>query len=507
MQVSLWISSSKTGDPNLLRSKLKIVLAALSLVVPGCAWIPSVGPDYEPPDTRMQQAFRELPGGELTSEQREQLASWWRELGDPDLDNLIEMALKDNFDLKIALSRAAQARAQRRLAAGDFYPQIESGAGFTRSESSQNAFGPSQGNDSFFSPGATKNFYDTGLDSTWEIDIFGGNRRAFEAASADYEAALQLQRDVLVSLLAEVVGSFYEVRSLDKRVGIAKKNIEIQRESAEIVQSRYDAGLASELDLSQAKAQLESTKAILPLIEVNRVRSRNSLSILLGRSPDGLSDIIPVKEEAESSILNTAYPEKVLSGVPSELLRNRPDIRAAERNLAASSARIGVAISDLYPKFTLAGSFGYSSDSSSSWFESASRAWSFGPSFSWPIFAGGKIVANIEVQREREKEALAAYGKTIIAAIADAENSLSAFQREHARFDSLTEALAQNQRALELSKELYTQGLADFLRVLDAERETFQAEEALAISESQLLSNFARVYKALGFGGEANMRP
>ena len=307
-------------------------------------------------------------------------------------------------------------------------------------------------------------------------------------------------RDTLLTLFSEVARTYINLKTLDKRIGIAEKNIRAQSDSLNLVDARYTAGLVSELDVSQSKAQLESTKATLPSLQSQRTATLNSLAVLLGENSDDTNSLFQAKFEDKN-------PNKILGNipyipvsVPSIVLANRPDIKRAEMNLGEATANIGVAIADYYPKFSITGSYGLQSIKSAKLFQSKSNYWNFGPSIQFPIFQGGRIFNNVKVQNERQQQALLNYEKTILTAFGEVENSLTSYAYEIKRFESLQNSFNANKRAKNLSDELYKQGLTDFLRVLEAERATFSSEDNLAQSEASILINAIGLYKAIGGG-------
>jgi len=300
-----------------------------------------------------------------------------------------------------------------------------------------------------------------------------------------------------VTLLAEVARNYVDVRSFQRRLEIAYSNIESQRQTVELSDARFKAGVVSELDVAQARAQLATTQSQVPVLETSLKQAIHALSLLLAREPNALL------EELSSTAPIPAAPPEVPVGLPSDLLRRRPDIRSAERTLAAATARIGVATADLFPRFSLTGNFGFSAQDAADLFTAGSRTYGFGPSVSWPIFDAGRIRSNIEVQNARQEQALIQYEASVQSSLTDVENALVAFWKGQARRLALSEAVQANQRAVELSNELYSRGIGDFLSVLVSQRSLYLSEDDLAQSESDLTENYIALYKALGGGWEA----
>ncbi|HHT9112347.1 MAG TPA: efflux transporter outer membrane subunit [Candidatus Wunengus sp. YC65] len=461
-----------------------LFLPCLLLFLNGCA----VGPDYCPPKVSVPTSWSELPQGGKANP--ESLVQWWKTFNDPVLDSLIIRAVPSNLDLRIAEARVREARFQRGVVASDLWPSLNTSASYSRSRRSAGI--------STIPPSAKikRNLYETGFDARWEIDLFGGKRRAVEAANAEIDAAVENQRDVLITLLAEVARNYIEVRGYQRRLQIIHKNISTQQEVVEIVQARYNAGLSSELDVVQAAALLATTQSQIPLLENPMKQAIHRIGILLGQKPgDLLTELTK-----ESQIPHTLVT--VPAGLPSDLLRRRPDVRHAERELAAATARIGMATADWFPKFSLTGSFGFQTEDLNAFSITRSRLWSFGPTVRWPIFDAGRIRANIRVQNARQEQALLSYEKAVLTSLEDVENALVAYTAEQVCCQNLTEAVNANRRAVELANELFSKGLVNFLNVLDAERSLCKSEEELVQNERTVSLNLVILYKALGGGWE-----
>ena len=341
------------------------------------------------------------------------------------------------------------------------------------------------------------NVYQAGFDAAWELDVFGGTRRAVEAAKSDIAGAEYGRRAVLVSLLGEVARYYVEARGFQQRLVIARQNIQAQQAILSLTRSRYKGGLTSELDVQQASALLSTTKAQVPAFESSFAEAAHRLAVLLGQPPGAL-----LAELSREAPIPKA-PPPVPVGLPSELLRRRPDIQQAERQLAGANARIGMAVADLYPKFSLTGDVGLQSVSASDWFSPGSRFCSVGPTVQWRIFDAGRIRANIRVQNAREEQALAHYEQTVLASFEDVENALTAYAKEQIRRQSLAEAVQANQQGLQLAGELYRSGVEDFLHVLDSQRSLYESQDALVESERTVALDLIKLYKALGGGWES----
>lgn len=474
-----------------LRFRLLLTVCVIAMMITGLACC-TVGPDFVKPKPQVPHNWAEAPKGETSGKQPD-LSTWWTIFRDPELNSLIDRAAESNLDLQIAEARIREARAQRIVTASAAYPEINASGLYSRSRTSENA------NTSRASavPGGT-NLFQVGFDAGWEIDVFGGVRRAVEAATADIGATVENRRDVQVTLFAEVARNYLEVRGSQIRLGVAEKNIFTQRQALEIAKARYEAGLSSELDVAQAQAQLATTEAGVPALETTMRTAIHQIGILLGRSPAGLIDeLLPIRPIPVG-------PPTIPAGLPSELLRRRPDIRRAEQELAGATARIGVATANLFPRFFLTGLVGQSSVSSSDFLQASSRYWAVGPTIDWPVFTAGRLRAQVQVQNEKQEQAAIRYEKTVLTALKDVEDALVAYSKEQATRDSLIQAVKANRQATEIANELYTRGLVDFLNVLVTERAQYNAEDALAQSAQRVSSNLVVLFKALGGGWEVD---
>jgi multidrug efflux system outer membrane protein len=449
----------------------------------GCA----VGPDYHPPKSSAPAQWTSpLNGGETNSPVS--LAQWWQGFNDTNLDSFMLTAIQSNLTLKVAEAHVREARAERDVASGSLWPSIGSSALYSRNRYGANSFPPLPGIPLDY------NLYTAGFDAAWELDIFGGTRRAVEAANAEIGAAGYGQRDVLISLLAEVARNYIGARAYQQRLAITRQNIRVQQQILDLTSNRFQNGLSGELDVQQTVALLTTTEAEVPSLETGFDQSVHHLAVLLGQQPGALLD----EMSAEKPIPLT--PPTVPIGLPSDLLQRRPDVQSAERAVAAATARIGVAKADLFPKFSLTGMAGLQSISANNWFDYASRYWSAGPTVQWELFEAGRIRANVRVQNARQEQALGSYQQTVLTALEDAENALAAYAKEQVRRESLVQSVQANARALELSTQLYQSGLADFLHVLDSERSLYAAQDALVQSDQTVSQDLVQLYKALGGG-------
>ena len=460
----------------------------IGLILSGCV---SVGPDYTKvePDAPIKW-HTELAGGLTTEDfQPETLARWWAALNDPKLESLVERAVKGNLDLKNARAKIREARALRGISRAGLFPTLDAGGSAIRSRSSENS-----------GTGKKIKLYSAGFDAGWELDIFGGTRRAIEAAQANLEATQEDLHDVLVSLLAEVALNYVEVRTCQARLAVTETNIKSQEETYELNRSRYQAGIIDDLAVQQSLYNLENTRSQIPTLETGLAAAKNRLAVLLGKKPGEVH-----QELAEKKPIPT-LPVTVAVGVPAETLRNRPDVRRAERNLAAQTARIGVATADLYPKFRLMGTIGLESLSTGNFLESASRTWGIGPGISWSIFHGSAIRQKIRVQSALQEQALIQYESVVLGAQEEVENVLVAYAKEQRRKESLARATHAANRAVLVARDQYQAGLVDFSNVLIAQRSLLSLQDELAQSEGAVVSNLVRLYKTLG-GGWKSLEP
>jgi len=464
---------------HLLRACL-LLLPALMLLA-GCV---TVGPDYVAPETNAPPAWNAATGGSLKAGRAdpEELAHWWETFQDPVLTSLIDRAVKGNLDLKEASARVREARARRTAAGAGLLPALDSTASFQRSGDSE----------------SVRNLYSAGFDARWEIDLFGGVRRSVEAADADLQAASEAMNDTLVTLSAEVALNYVEVRTFQSRLETAEANLALQQETYRIEQSLAQAGLSDALALQRARSNLESTRALIPSLRASLEEAKNRLAVLLGEHPGAVH-----KEFALHGPV-PLVPPAISIDAPADILRRRPDVRQAERELAAQSARVGVAMAELYPRITLNGSIGLSAVSSGDLLTAGSRTFSYGPRITLPIFSAGSIRAGIEARSALQEQALIRYESSVLTALEEVENALNAYAQELERRSALQESAQAAQEAAELAEYQYRSGLVDFTALLDTQRSLLSAQDELVRNSGALTSNLVRLYKALGGGWPAH---
>jgi multidrug efflux system outer membrane protein len=454
---------------------------AAALYLSGCA----VGPNFKPPYPKVSASWEGVPGpganaASTVTAQAAQLAAWWGNFHDPLLTSLVTEALAGNLDVRLAEARVRQARASRGIVAGGFWPGLTGSGGYQRSGGAGSS--------------THGGLFQAGLDALWELDLFGGERRNVESANAGVEAAKENTRDVQVTVAAEVALNYIQLRSAQEQVAIAEDNLKSEQHTADLTRQKLAAGFISALDVANANAQVATTASDIPVLQASIQQEAYALSVLLGRPPADLLDELSKPGPVPLT------PPDVPVGLPSDLLRRRPDIREAEAQLHAATAQVGVAVSDFFPQFSLTGSVGYESGQAETLFGGSKRLWSFGPQFTWPIFQGGSVISNMHLQDALRDQAYLNYQKTVLTALQDVENALIAFAKEWDHRKALADSVGYNRQALDLSRQLYAQGTVDFLTVLDAERSLYASETALAQSKQSIAIDLVALYKALGGG-------
>lgn len=452
------------------------------LLLGGCS---GVGPDYVPPRMEMPAAWQELPDPALVPNPADN-RHWWRVFDDSLLNRLIAMAETGNLDVRLAVSRIRESRAALGGARGSWWPEANAEGSAIRQRGSENGL---NGNG-----GTTETLYGAGLDASWEIDLFGRIRRSVEAAEAEYQASREDAGDVLISMYAEVARTYLQIRTFQARLAAAEGNIESQRQVLKLTRSRFDNGLATGLDVAQAEQVLAASQAEVPPLRVGLSQSVYSLGILLAKPPGTLYKelILPAPIPVP--------PSQVAVGMPADLLRRRPDIRRAERQLAAQTARIGVATADLYPQLSLSGTFAFEAIDAGDLFQGASRAFGFGPTLRWLLFDGGRVRARIAGEDARTEQALLAYEQSVLNALNEAESAMSQYTNQRNRLTALERSVQAAQRSLHLATRLYRDGLVDFQNVLDAQRALFDNENLLAEARGNTSIYLVQLYKTLGGG-------
>ena len=453
-----------------------IIIVFALFMMNGCS---SVGPDYSPPQmTLPEQWHSETANPEKPDPQV--LAKWWEALEDPLLTRLIQQAVEHNPDIQQALSRVREARYQRIKTRSSLFPSLDATGAFRKSGSSDTD--------------TTSELYSAGLDAGWELDIFGKNRRAAEAANADLEAQIEDYHDVMVTLLAETALNYIELRTLQSRLSVTLSNVETQKETWDLLNALSEAGRADELAVAQARYNLESSRAKIPDLNAQIEAVMNHLAVLTGAYAGALH------EDLSSPKSMPQISKDLAVGIPADIVRQRPDIRQAERALAAQTALTGEAMAQQYPNFSLSGSIGVQALSADKLISSPTRIWSFGPSLSLPLFNANAVGSNIKINEERQNQALIQYKATVLNAMEEVEKALTDYAKDHQKLEVLQIAADAARLAAELAQYQYTTGLTDFSDVLDAQRSLLSFEDQVVEIRGTLLSDVVGLYKALGGG-------
>lgn len=458
-----------------------------------------VGPDFRPPSAPELSQWQETAGPIGTDESRltrepGTATDWWTVFGDPVLDRLIVEAYAQNLTLRTAGIRIYEARAQLGIAIGEQYPQQQQvGAGYRREAVSKN-LGVLRDISNVISIDPTFNVWELGFDAAWELDLWGKFRRGIESADANLLEQVANYDDVLVTLTGDVASAYTQIRTFEERLVLARRNVALQKRSLAITRLRFADGVATELDVQEATALLNKTEALVPELENGLRQSMNALTLLLGLAPGELGSLLGGPGEIPKP------PEDVAVGIPSELLRRRPDIRAAEMRAAAQSAQIGFAEADLYPAFTLAGSIGFQSSDLSDLLAGRSVAGFFNPGVTWNVFNYGRIKNNVRVQDARLQELIVDYQNTVLKAYKEVEDAAAAFVQGQRQADFLAKSVAASERAVDIALLQYADGTADYTRVLNTQTSLVRTQDQLTAVRGQIVSNLVALYKALGGG-------
>lgn len=513
---------------------------ALAVLLAGC----TVGPDFHAPNADVPTQWHDPQrtaasptgasdtsvAGSVPTLDTDPDPHWWRNFNDPALDALIERAARSNLDLQQAVLRIAEARTQVQSAAAQGLPDVRATGSYQREQLGAKGFLESDGvydkvnqlgaPDSpvnAIAPGAGAtlqngannvlnqltspiNLWQVGFDASWELDLFGRVRRSVEAANAQTSEAIESRNDALVSLEAEVAQTYMQLRGAQALHDIAVSLVDQQREIVELTQSQAKVGLASELDVKSATAQLAQTQAQLPQYEQQIAQALNGLAYLVGEAPGAL------EAQLGTPAAVPPVPPVVPVGLPSTLARRRPDIRRAEASLHAATANVGVAVAQFYPDVSLTGQVGTRATNASDLSRWSHLFYSFGPSVSLPIFQGGALVSNLQMSKAQQAEAALDYRKTVLMALRDVDNALVVYRTDQARRDSLGDSVAAQQASFDLARDSYRKGITSFINVLDAERQLAQARQQYAQGTMQVSTDLVSLYKALGGGwqDEAN---
>lgn len=467
------------------RAGVRMAAMAVGLSLAGCM----VGPDYKAPPAPVAAQWLEEPSTRPSTQPAGPVL-WWKAFNDPVLDKLVEKAYAQNLPLQVVGLRVLEARAARGIAVGEFFPQVqELNAGISKSGLSRNN-----------AVSSSPRFYDAtsaSFDVGWELDVWGKFRRGIESADSTLYASVMSYDDALVTLVADVATTYINLRSLDERIRITQKNVDVQQGALDIANVRFKAGGTTELDVQQAKSQLSDTLARLPALVQLRQQAEHQLCVLMGMPPTDLGDILGDRNQ-----VMPAPPEDVAVGIPADLLRRRSDIRQAEAAAAAQCALIGVARADLLPHFQILGSIGLTAENPGDLFQGSSLAYQAGTGFRWDILNYGRITNNVRVQDARFQELITQYQSAVLRAQQDVANAITGFVqfKEQARHfsDSVTASL----RSVDLSMTQYKAGGADFIRVLNATQFLVQEQDSLIVAQANVAVSAIALNKALGGGWE-----
>jgi len=477
------------------------LLLVSDLLLGGCM----VGPTYRKPEVTTPAKWNRL--GETKTalvgdRPRADLSRWWQQLNDPLLSELVEQALRQSLDLLKARARLRQSRASVAVADAGRYPSLQASASARRSGSTAGSAGVAGGNAAITGNQLTitGNQFNASFDASWELDVFGGVRRGVEAAEADQQSAIANLDDAQVSLIAEVARTYVEVRSLQIRLGIARTNLARQTETVQLTEFRAQAGLVSTQDVEQARSNREQTQAQLPNLEISLAEAEHSLDILLGQAPGALHGRLSLTASLPEASLQVAV------GIPADTLRQRPDVRAAERKLAAETARVGVAEAARYPSFKLSGSIGLGALVRGASGNSLAGTYSLLGGLTAPLFDAGRLKAQVDVQDAVREQALASYRQAVLTALQEVENALVALARNQERGAALSHAVDAARSAAQLARQRYGAGLIDFQSVIDTERTVLSVEDSLASGRADGVLALIRLYKALGGGWSESTR-
>ncbi len=463
-----------------LAAALAGISLAAALLLSGCA---KVGPEYVRPDIQMPQTWNSTPETTPAARTgRESLAQWWTRFNDPVLTSLVQRALGGNLSLREAVARVKQARAQRLIARADLLP------GFTLSASA--GFSESR----FGGEWKASESYGLGLDVSWEADIFGRTRLEMEAVLADYEAAREDYNGVMVSLAAEMATAYIDLRTYQKRLEAAHETLKLQQETAELTQIKYQTGMAGALNVEQAAYSLESTRSQIPDLESGVEEMKNRLAVLLGGWPGELNQELTAPGPIPQGSLETDL------GVPADLIRRRPDIRAAERRLAGETIRVGATKAGFYPRLTLTGSLGLDSSELIDFFSDDAASVGLGVGFSWSIFNQDEKQGSIQVQTAQQEQALIDYQTALRTAVEEVENAMTSMAKEIQKQQFLAKAVDSAQEAASLALQEYESGITDFENVLETQQSLASFKDKLSQSYGQAALNLIVMYKALGGG-------
>lgn len=456
-------------------------LATLSVMLPALTACVAVGPDYQAPSTLLPSSWS---GQKATPAKPAQLAQWWKRFNDPILDSLIEQAVTNNNDVASAKAKIREARAAVQQAGGALYPTLDGKGSAQRSKSGGGGSG---------SGGESTNL-SAGLNTSWEIDLFGANYRAIEAARYGLDAEQENMHAILVTMIGDITTNYADLRGLQARIALTQRTVASQRKTAELTRARFNAGDISEVDLANAEGQASSTEAQIPILRTAYAKSLHRLSVLTGQAPTALTSVLS-KTKAVPTV-----PATVTTGIPADLLLNRPDLRVAERRYARTTATIGQRQAALYPSISLTGNISAAGAQIGDLAKSSSISWGIGPSLSVPFFKGGQLNAAVDAAKASRDQAFIDYRKAILTALEEVENASVSLNQRRIQYAKTQKAVRSFRRATELSRDLYTSGSSSFLDLLTAERSLYSNEDNLIQLKVNLMQDYVNLHKALGGG-------
>jgi NodT family efflux transporter outer membrane factor (OMF) lipoprotein len=452
-----------------------------------------IGPDYVRPEAPTSPTWIDAADEGAIHGASADNAQWWRVFDDPVLDSLVEKAYQQNPNLHAAGARVLEALARRGIALGTLFPQTQEAFGsYLRNELSQHRSGQRLVDQKF-------DDWQVGFDAAWEIDVWGRLRRGIEAAEAGALSSVASYDDVLVSLIAEVARNYIQLRTFEERLAVAHANVAIQERSYEIAQAKFEGGAVTELDAAQARSLLEDTRSTIPDLESSIRQTENTICILIGIPPRDLEDMLGERAAIPG------VPARVAVGIPADLLRRRPDVRRAERDLAAQSAQIGIAKADLLPVFSLTGTISLAAEDFADLFKGSSFEGFGGPNFRWAILNYGRITNNVRVQDAEYQALVAAYESSVLNAQAEVENSIAGFLGAGKQVEFLDRSVAAAARAVELADLQYREGAVDYTRVLNTQQFLVGEQDRLVSTRGSVALNLTALYKALGGGWEVRI--
>ena len=479
-----------------LNMSLAGALVVCCVLLSGCM----VGPNVHAPTTAMPAHWAASAQGHPAATTSKvtngpaHLARWWENFHDPELTALIDQAARSNLTLQQATQQIIESREIRNASAANLGPFVSAAGAYQHSRTSRNI-----GTGSNFGP-SESDLYQAGFDATWELDFFGQIRRGVEAANANYRAAIDNRRGVWLTLLSELANDYMTLRGVQRQIAVTQANLKTQQHTAAILRQQIGGGLSTSLALANALAQVATTESQLPEFRIQEKQLIYAISVLLGQPPQAMEKKLSIPGPIPP------VPPVVPIGLPSQLLLRRPDVREAEEQYAAATANVGVAEGNLFPQFTINGNIGYAASNAAKWFNASSLAYGIGPSVSWSILNWGQVQSNINQQKAIRIQTFLNYRQTVLQALDDVNSALVAYTREQMHEKWLVTAVAENQKAVRYSTELYHNGLTNFLNVLLAQQALYSSQDALVQSQSAVSTDLVALYKALGGGWESNAK-